>query len=1062
MAVKNNPNIIPAKNGILLKQPQLGNNIYEVIGKYPNKTDNVHLGPNNKKGVSLDNKESVKITDTGIEVLSNQKILGGISPSQLLQRGMPFNTAFALQENYKDKHKLNDDGSHYKKGGFKRDDKSSFGDKYYDIVKTRRNNIMSALGRAGLDTDSINRLSPFILKQQILEGGWRLNRADNNFGGMRENGVVIPFDSEADFQDAYIKMLDERWHRGKADSLSWRNATDLNDWARILNREDLKLNTKEEWEKYNKGRKGNDFIYLYAPQWENGTKPYSQKLRGVSDRTDFYTNLIVNDDQIGPRKPDGSFKFGGKSDDEFFDTIEPAIVTAKLPAKFHGSQAAAARYAEGYKFGQKVAKQRDKIAPYVLSAAALPLTIDSIATAPFASLVSAAGSAVGKKYGEKIGGSRGANIGSAIGGILGAFSGVTAPNIAKSLMKYGNGVLDRTAEAIVRIGDNAGIPSYLYKQFNNKNTFKYIFDPRKKELAYKLPYNYSGNSSNYFYDEAVPGDIVDQFFGKTKVPNATYDLSVLPESMQKYIAKNYSNKKIPIRDLGEVNRFVIDEDKKAFKKLINEDNVLVGGHSAGLAKNGKYVLDPGGFNAYVSKDPSTIHYNKNGTISGGVFNVNGVDIWKFKPSDYVEHHGGKSNITPLKQIGLKFIDSRGTPIVHTFKGRAFANLGTYKYGGKINKQPLGEKPNVKNEQEMNKRYKKVYGGHLRTLAEINDAKTRLGNYYDTFYNADGSVKKVMPEFDDLLGTTLSADDQTMYRQIWGDDFYNKNVDFNGKVVGAKYNNADKVPSLSKIGTNLLNNNQEIIHNQTLTRPNTINTKRVPSGRFFDGVSNFIKKMDVTPSDLITAAGNIGGLVYSYNKNKKMIDEQQPVRDEILLKHAYKRNTDYNIDPIVSGVRNILAGLRQEINATTASSRNRYGRTLGLAKDMQDTLTKAYATKENVENDRINAEITNKENIANANVETIMNTVNKRRTADITNKNMQSQLYAEAGNNFVNGLAATGNQLIKASEERRKQANDLFIATLPFINEFNSLTEDEFVKKHGSKIYNAVKKGQLIV
>lgn len=44
---------------------------------------------------------------------------------------------------------------------------------------------------------------------------------------------------------------------------------------------------------------------------------------------------------------------------ELVDLLSPAIVTAKLPSKFNGSQAAANRYAEGYKFGKQIAKRRD-------------------------------------------------------------------------------------------------------------------------------------------------------------------------------------------------------------------------------------------------------------------------------------------------------------------------------------------------------------------------------------------------------------------------------------------------------------------------------------------------------------------------------------------------------------------------------------------------------------------------------------------------------------------------------------------------------------------------------
>lgn len=55
--------------------------------------------------------------------------------------------------------------------------------------------------------------------------------------------------------------------------------------------------------------------------------------------------------------------------------IEPSIVTAKLPIKFNGSQPAARRYAEGYKFGKRVAEKRDKTAPYIAGTATLPFLI---------------------------------------------------------------------------------------------------------------------------------------------------------------------------------------------------------------------------------------------------------------------------------------------------------------------------------------------------------------------------------------------------------------------------------------------------------------------------------------------------------------------------------------------------------------------------------------------------------------------------------------------------------------------------------------------------------------
>ena len=191
----------------------------------------------------------------------------------------------------------------YARGGFKRDAATDAGDQYYDIVRQRRNSVFNALMRAGMNPDDAARLAPMIVTQQTMEGGWVLNRKDNNYGGMKSAGKTIVFDSEDDFQDAYIKMLDSKWHNGRAVENSWRSARDLDDWARILNREDLGLATKEAWEKYNRGKQGNDFVYLYAPQWENNNRPYREHLKKTEDRTAAYLKMVEADEPYSSLVP---------------------------------------------------------------------------------------------------------------------------------------------------------------------------------------------------------------------------------------------------------------------------------------------------------------------------------------------------------------------------------------------------------------------------------------------------------------------------------------------------------------------------------------------------------------------------------------------------------------------------------------------------------------------------------------------------------------------------------------------------------------------------------------
>lgn len=231
----------------------------------------------------------------------------------------------------------------YARGGFKRDEVSDKdGSQYYDIVRQRRNSVFNALIRSGMSADDAARLTPMIVTQQTMEGGWVLNRKDNNFGGMKINGTqTISYDSEDAFQDAYIKMLDSKWHTGRDAKYSWRSARDLDDWARILNREDLGLHTEADWKKYNKGRQGNDFVYLYAPEWANDNKTYRQHLRKTEDRTAAYLKMVEADEplmSISPRMEERAVRQMPAAPEQpsqplgLFRALIPTSVQQKMPA----------------------------------------------------------------------------------------------------------------------------------------------------------------------------------------------------------------------------------------------------------------------------------------------------------------------------------------------------------------------------------------------------------------------------------------------------------------------------------------------------------------------------------------------------------------------------------------------------------------------------------------------------------------------------------------------------------------------------------------------------------
>lgn len=300
MKRKVRPNVVSGGTAI-----NLGDNLYYMRGK-THKQGGIDIGSNPKTGIEVENGEVVQTSPTGLRVFSAQPILNGISPANALLMGGNPNNIFNAQEAWKQVNRVTDDGRKFAPGGKRKiqigrrtvwdNDKTDKGDMYYDIVKARYISTMDSLKRNGFTYNDAVRLAPMIVQQNILEGGWVLNRNDNNYGGMKVNNgeTTLSFNSVEDFYDAYIKMLDSRWGASRGKENNWRNAKNLDDWARILNREDLGLTTKEKYNEYNSKHKDNP-VYLYAPEWHNNNRSYREHLRKAEDRVNAYFNWIQED-----------------------------------------------------------------------------------------------------------------------------------------------------------------------------------------------------------------------------------------------------------------------------------------------------------------------------------------------------------------------------------------------------------------------------------------------------------------------------------------------------------------------------------------------------------------------------------------------------------------------------------------------------------------------------------------------------------------------------------------------------------------------------------------------
>lgn len=98
-----------------ISQP-LGNNFFYMNGR-KHSQGGIDIGPSDKTGIEVEGGEVVETNGNELKVYSAQPILNGASPAQLVMGGANPNKVFKAQEDFKDRNRINDDGTKYKEGG---------------------------------------------------------------------------------------------------------------------------------------------------------------------------------------------------------------------------------------------------------------------------------------------------------------------------------------------------------------------------------------------------------------------------------------------------------------------------------------------------------------------------------------------------------------------------------------------------------------------------------------------------------------------------------------------------------------------------------------------------------------------------------------------------------------------------------------------------------------------------------------------------------------------------------------------------------------------------------
>lgn len=81
----------------------------------------IDIGPSDKTGIEVEGGEVVETNGNELKVYSAQPILNGVSPAKLVMGGANPNKVFKAQEDFKDRNKINDDGTIKAMGGLSRD-----------------------------------------------------------------------------------------------------------------------------------------------------------------------------------------------------------------------------------------------------------------------------------------------------------------------------------------------------------------------------------------------------------------------------------------------------------------------------------------------------------------------------------------------------------------------------------------------------------------------------------------------------------------------------------------------------------------------------------------------------------------------------------------------------------------------------------------------------------------------------------------------------------------------------------------------------------------------------
>lgn len=372
---------------------------------------------------------------------------------------------------------------------------------------------------------------------------------NNNY----DNRVKSVYNKINNYIDVYRKNYKNRDFVTKLDPIEEQEFQKWYKSQAVVNGISLNPDDKEHYYDYRgfwKENRGKSNIGHFTDKYKIPGHPtfseesiYSEPIVKGGKWNTIYTP--IKEEKFVPSNYNLNYKFGGRKIAQFgkydvsryedrpieeekiyTDNITPSVITAELPKKFKGSQVAANRYAEAYKFGKKIIEKRDnefkKAAPIVfglpiLGGIGIGETVAGLAVSPIATILGLIGGGGGSKVGEKIGGVPGSIVGGLIGGAIGGGVGSIGDFAIKDGIKFYGRNLKKFGKLFNYGYDNAAESS------NNK----YYFDSKiEKNLASEMESVAKNMASVEGLTKNDKRKIAKKIIFATKISNPNYERSI--------------------------------------------------------------------------------------------------------------------------------------------------------------------------------------------------------------------------------------------------------------------------------------------------------------------------------------------------------------------------------------------------------------------------------------------------------------------------------------------------------------------------------------------------------